>query len=154
MNIAIETYRQKAVHKDVVVSLQYSPSGQYLVSADQSGGIVIWPRGTRRGSRRIQSPYAPLTGAWFSEDEKWIIAGHQGGRVGLFSLPKGKLEARIQLKTEYPEGTILSGTSRAILNSTVLAFSPANNRNLYVALEWRDFFTLQRPTMEVTGHVH
>ena len=154
MSIQIEKYRQKRAHKDIIVGLRYSPTGRFLVSADRSGEIIVWPQGDPRGAQLVCSPYAPLTGVWFSEDEKWLLAGYQGGHLLVYGFPKIKLEAEVRLKPDRPEGYILSGTSRPVLNWVVLAVCPSNDSNIYAVLEFRDFFTIQRETLQVTNYVH
>lgn len=154
MTIQIEKYRQKRVHKDTIVGLRYSPTGRFLVSADRSGEIIVWPQGDPRGAQRVCSPYAPLTGVWFSEDEGWLLAGHQGGHLLVYGLPKIKLEAEVQLKPDRPEGYILSGTSRPVLDWVVLAICPSSDSNIYAVLEFRDFFMIRREVLQVTNYVH
>lgn len=154
MTIQLEKYRQKKAHKNTIVSLRYSPTGRFLVSADQSGEIIIWPGGRPHGAKRIRSPYEVLTGVWFSEDEEQLLVGHEGGHLLVYSLPKPKLEAKVQLEPGRPEGYILSGTSRPILNWVVLAICPSIDSNLYAILEFRDFFTIRRQDLQVTNHVH
>lgn len=154
MAIRIEKYRQKKAHKDTIVGLRYSPTGRFLVSADQSGEIIVWPEGQPNGAKHVRSPYEPLTGVWFSEGEEWLLAGHQGGHLLVYSLPKLKLEAEVQLKPGRPEGYILPGTSRPVLDWVVLAICPSIDSNLYAILEFRDFFTIRREGFQVTSHVH
>jgi WD40 repeat protein len=154
MSIQLEKYRQKKAHKDIVVSLRYSPTGRFLVSADQSGKIVVWPEGRTRGVKQVRSPYEVLTGVWFSEDEEWLLAGHEGGHLLVYSLPKLKRKAEIRLKPSRPEGYMLSGTSKTVLNWVVLTICPSIGSDLYAILEFRDFFAIRRQDLQVTNHVH
>ncbi len=154
VTIQIEKYIQKNRHKDTIVKLQYSPTGRFLVSADRSGEIIIWPEGQSQGSQRVCSPYSSLTGVWFSEDEERLLVGHQDGHLLIYELPKMKLEADVQLKPDRPKGYILSGTSRSVLDWVVLAVCPSNNTNLYAVLEFRDFFTIRREGFQVMKQTH
>jgi WD40 repeat protein len=154
MTIQIEKYRQKNAHKDVIIKIQYSPTGNYLVSTDRSGEIIVWSENKLWRNKRIYSPYAPLTGVWFSEDENLFLAGYQGGHLLAYSLPKFKPEAEVQLKTNRPEGYILQGALKPVLDYVILATCPLNDANIYVVLEFRDFFMVQRETFQVTNYVH
>lgn len=150
----IEKYRQKKAHKDTIVTVQYSPTGMYLVSADRSGDIIISPEGNPRHAQRISSPYQPLTGVWFCEDEEWLFIGHQDGYLLVYSLPKNKMEAEIQLKPDRPKGYTLSGTSRSVLNWVVLAVCPSGDVNIYAVLEFRDFYTIRHDGFQVANYIH
>ena len=153
--IQIEKCQQKKVHRDTVVTVRYSPSGRFLVSADQSGEIIFWPRGDLHGVKPVRSPLATLTGVWFTENEEWLLAGHQGGYLLFYGLPKIKLAAEIQLKPDRSDKTsILSGTSRPILDWVVLGVGPSDDSNLYAILEFRDFFTIRSEDFKVTNHTH
>jgi WD40 repeat protein len=153
--IQIEKCQQKKAHKDTVVTVRYSPSGRFLISADQSGEIIFWPRGDLHGVKRVRSPLAPLTGVWFTENEEWLLAGHQGGSLLFYSLPQIKLATEVQLKPDRSDKTnILSGTSRPILDWVVLAVGLSNDSNFYAILEFRDFFTVRAEDFKVTNHTH
>lgn len=153
--IRIEKCQQKKVHKDTVVAVRYSPSGRFLISADQRGEIILWPRGDLHGVKRVRSPLASLTGVWFSENEEWLLAGHQGGSLLFYSLPKIKLATKVQLIPDRSDkSNILSGTSRPILDWVVLVVSPSNDSNLYAILEFRDFFIIRSEDFKVTNHTH
>jgi WD40 repeat protein len=154
MFIQIDNFIQKISHKDSIVELKYSPSGKFLISADRSGEIIIWSRGESKDVKLIQTSYSPLTGIWFSEDEKWLISGYQGGNTLIYNFPEMNLEAEIKLKTDYPEGYILSGTSRPTLNWVVLVVGPLNDLNFYAVLEFRDFFTIRREDFKVIRYNH
>ncbi len=154
MTIQIEKYIQKNRHRDTIVKLQYSPTGRFLVSADRSGEIIIWPEGKSHGAQHVCSPYSSLTGVWFSENEEWLLVGHQDGHLLIYELPKMKLEADVQLKTDRPNGYILSGTSRSVLDWVVLAVCPSNNPDLYAILEFRDFFAIHREGFQVRKQTH
>ena len=154
MNIQIENYLQKISHKDTIVSIKYSPSGKFLVSADLSGEIIVWLNSEKQDTKHVKAPYTPLTGVWFSEDEKWLISGHQGGRIFIYSFPDINLIADTKFKTDYPEGYILSGTSRPTLNWIVLIVCPSDDLNFYAVLEFRDFFTIKREDMRVLKYSH
>lgn len=151
----IEKCQQKKAHKDTVVNVRYSPSGRFLISADQSGEIIFWPRVDLHGAKRVRSPFTPLTGVWFTENEEWLLVGHQGGSLMVYSLPKIKLATEVQLKPDRSDKmNILSGTSRPILNWVVLVVGPSNDSNLYAILEFRDFFTIRLKDFKVTNHTH
>ena len=154
MSIQIDNFIQKIAHKDIIVKLKYSPSGKFLISADRSGEIIIRLRGESKDVKLIRTSYSPLTGIWFSEDEKWLISGYQGGNTLIYNFPEMNLEAEIKLKTDYPEGYILSGTSRPTLNWVVLVVCPSNDLNFYAVLEFRDFFTIRREDFKVTKYNH
>jgi WD40 repeat protein len=155
--IGIEKFHQKKAHKDTIVRVRYSPTGRFLVSADRSGEFIIWPEGNPRGSKRFRSSCSTLTDVWFSEDEKLLFVGHQGGLFFIYDLTKkNKLVAEVQFNTDRSNTpTILSGTSRPILDYVVMAVCPVGSPNIYVALEFRDFFSLSRDNLEVTykGHI-
>ncbi|HLO16487.1 MAG TPA: hypothetical protein VK206_16765 [Anaerolineales bacterium] len=151
----IEKFRQKNAHKDAIVRMRYSPTGQFLVSADRSGEFMIWPGGNSRGSKRFCSSRSTLTDVWFSEDEKLLFIGHQDGLLLIYEFPKIELTAKVQLKPDRSDpSTILSGTSRPILDYVVMVVCPAGSPNVYVALEFRDFFSLSRNNFEVTNKSH
>lgn len=154
MSIQIDKFIQKIAHKDTIVELKYSPSGKFLISADRSGEIIIWLRSESKDVKLIQTSYSPLTGAWFSEDENWLISGYQSGNILIYNFPEMNLEAEIKLKTDYPEGYILSGTSRPTLNWVVLVVCPLNDLNFYAVLEFRDFFTIRREDFKITKYNH
>ena len=153
--VRIEKFRYKNVHKDIIVRMRYSPTGRFLVSADRSGKIIIWPEGNQRGSKHFCSSCSYLTDVWFSEDEKLLFVGHQGGLLSIYQLPKIKLVAEMQLKPDRSDApAILSGTSRPILDYVVMAVCPIDSPNIYVALEFRDLFSLSRDELKVINRVH
>jgi len=155
MKIQIEKYRQKKRHREVIVGVQYSPTGRFLASADQSGEIIVWPGGHLRGARRVCSPYSLLTGIWFSEDEEFLMAGHQGGCLLVYALPEFELAAEIVLKTDHTNGPkVQKGASGPLLNRVLLAVWPSNALNLYAILEFNDFFTIRREDFQITNHIH
>jgi WD40 repeat protein len=143
----------KKKHRAPIVNVKYSPSGKYLISADQEGKIVLWLNHSFWGTKSIFSPHTPLTGVWFSEDEEWLISGHQHGYLLVLSLPKLKISKEIQLG-ENTKKNILSGTSRPILNWVVHANMPMGNQHLNAALEFRDFYSLQYDSLKIMEHKH
>jgi len=146
-------FRLKKSHKQPLCQVRFGPSGAFLVSADSGGLLRLWPRGTAKGRRDIYSKGSPLTGAWFSEDGRWLLAGHQGGTAALFVLPKGKPVARLRLKSGAGPGfQILSGTSRPILDWTILAVVPAGGPSMWITLEAREFFTVDNRDFSVIAH--
>lgn len=155
MTIAIERYRAKPGHSSTPVAVRYSPNGRFLVSADQTGAIIARPRSRFSFRKSARSPYSPLTGIWFTEDQQSLLAGCQGGRLLLYSLPKLHLTAEVHLKPD-DEGRspVLSGAATPILNWVVLALAPASDSNLYAVLEFRDFFTIRRDGLQATGCKH
>jgi WD40 repeat protein len=155
ITIDIGKYRQKKPHRDTLVRMRYSPKGRYLVSADKSGEIILWTQANMREPRRFYSLTETLTDVWFSEDEKWLLIGHQGGKLRIYEVPQMKLVADIQLKPERSEdSTILSGTSRPILNYVVMASSLQNSDYIFVVLEFRDFFLLKKDDFQVSFAWH
>jgi len=100
IELDIGKYRQKKGHRDTIVRMRYSPSGRYLVSADKSGQMALWPQTERRDPRRFDSLPGTLTDVWFSEDEKWLLVGHQGGWLCIYEVPKAKLVISLQLKPD------------------------------------------------------
>jgi WD40 repeat protein len=153
--IKIEKCRQKKVHKDNIVRVRYSPTGRFLVSGDRSGTFIIWPEANPRASKRFCSSSSTLTDIWFSEDETLLFVGHQGGILLIYDLPKIKLRAEIQLHPDRSDtSTILSGTSRPILDYVVMTVCPIGSPNIYVALEFRDFFSLSRDNLKVNNSSH
>jgi len=150
ISLDIGKYRHKKRHRETIIRMRYSPSGRYLVSADKSGQIFLWPRTNGRHPRRFDSLAETLTDVWFSEDEKWLLVGHQGARLCIYEVPKIKLVTSIQLKPERNEASsILSGTSRPILNYVVLALCPQASDSFLVVLEFRDFFLLKKDDRQV-----
>src|SRR5512136_247308 len=138
--LEIEKYRQKKPHRDTIVRMRYSPLGRFLVSADKSGELILWPQADRRDPRRFYSRSETLTDVWFSEDEKWLLVGHQGARLCIFELPKINLVADLQLKPDRTgSSSILSGTSRPVLDYVVMASCPRDSDDIFVVLEFRDF---------------
>jgi len=150
----IEKFRQKKRHRDTIVRIRFSPLGQYAVSADKSGELFFWPKGDFHRAKRFYSSESTLTDVWFSEDEKQLFVGHEEGLLLVYDIPGLKLIAEVQLETDQSaSGTILSGTSKPILDYVVLAVSPKRSQNIFVALEYHDFFCLSKD-FQVTNEKH
>jgi WD40 repeat protein len=154
MTIDLEKYRQKKAHPDTIATLRYSPSGKFLVTTDRSGKIILWQPERIRAARSVSSPYSTLTGAWFSEDEHWLLAGHQQGNIVVYSLPELKLLGQVTLNTNR-SGTknILSGAT-PVLDWVIFISAPAGDPDFYAVLEFCDFFTIRREGFQVLDHKH
>lgn len=153
--ISLDRYRRKDAHRETIVAACYSPSGKYLVTADRGGTVAVQLREGGQKPRTIRTRDSTLTGAWFSQDEKWLLWGCQGGRLHIHNLPDLGLVDQVQLgpQRSAPEN-ILSGTSRPVLDWVVLTVCPQGDASCYAVLEFRDFFTIRRAGPEVAGHRH
>lgn len=145
---------KKLKHDDSVVSVKYSPTGRFFVSVASNGEIFILDRDRRFfREKRFHSLFTPITGFWFSEDEKWLLVGHQYGNLLIYKLPEAKIYDKIQLNTDRTDkSSILSGTSRPILDWIVLANYSAR-RNLYVFLEAHELFEIELKPRQVKHHL-
>lgn len=154
MTINLEKHRKRNAHTDTIASVRYSPSGRFLATADKGGKIVLWQRGRLRAAKSVCSPYSPLTGVWFSEDEHRLLAGHENGHIIVYALPDMKNIGHVQLKTNRSASmNVLAGTT-PVLDWVLLVISPANDPNFYAVLEFCDFFTIRREDLHVMNHTH
>jgi WD40 repeat protein len=154
LGIEIEKYRRAKVHDSTIVAVRYSPSGSFLATADSGGKIVVWPRGLQRGVKSVCSAYSPLTGIWFSEDEQWLIAGHQQGHIVAYQVPKLQIVGHLQLSTgRKGSENVLAGTT-PVLDWVILVICPANDPNFYAVLEFCDFFTIRRQDLHIVKYKH
>jgi len=153
--INVENYLQKRIHSEAIVDLKYSKTGCFLVSADKGGNIALWPRGKLNRAKNTRSPFESITGVWFSEDEKWLFAGYRQGRFAVYKLPKLKSRKKITLNTNRSlASSILSGTSRPILDEVVAIIHPDENQFMFVILEFRDLFKIQKDNFKTIKHQH
>jgi WD40 repeat protein len=152
--INLDKFRQKKTHTDTIASITYSPSGNYLATADRSGKITLWEPGRPRTMRSVSTPFVPLTGIWFGEDESCLLAGCQPGQLLVYHLPDLQIQGQMRLDT-HRTGTdqLLQGTT-PVLDWVFFAASPARENFLYAALEFCDFFTVRREDLHVEDHTH
>jgi WD40 repeat protein len=81
--------------------------------------------------------------------------GHQGGLLLVYDFPKIKLVAEVELKPDRTDtNSILSGTSKPILDYVVMVVCPSDLAKIFVALEFRDFFCLLKDNLNVTTKKH
>jgi hypothetical protein len=151
----LEKFRQKNWHRNKIVRMRFSQTGQYLVSADNSGEIILSTKDNFLNPKRIIHSSPDLTDVWFSEDEKLLFAGHIKGFLQIYELPKSRLTGETYLKPDISDrSTVLSGTSKSVLDYIIMAVCPVNSQFIHIALEFRDFFTISRNSLEVVHKIH
>jgi WD40 repeat protein len=154
-DFVLEKFRQKNQHRDKIVRMRFSPTGQYLVSADISGEILLRTKDNFQNPKRIIHSSPDLTDVWFSEDEKLLLVGHIKGFLQVYELPKARIAGETHIKPDISNrSTVLSGTSRSVLDYIIMAICPVNSQFIHIALEFRDFFTISRNSLEVVKKIH
>ena len=152
--IDLEAYRRKKVHTETIGALAYSPNGKYLASADRAGKISLWEAGRSRLVRSVGTPFTPLTGIWFGEDESRLLAGCQPGQLLVYDLPDLHIKKQVRLDTHRSgPDQLLQGTT-PVLDWVIFVAAPAREEFLYATLEFCDFFTVHQEGLKVLDHTH
>lgn len=114
-----------------VTSLDYSPDGSQLASADDLGAVVIWniPGGELSGDV-IQVTDSPIYSVLFNPDSQTIAVGDENGEVSLWDVATQQKTQTLSVDSETinalafsPDGKLLAAGSE---NDTILLWDPSN----------------------------
>src|SRR5258708_2617665 len=77
-------------HQNIVLSLNFSPNGQCIVSCSYDDKVTIWR--LRDGSSRVLTPYKlyPFS-VRFSLDGRYVASGDGVGKLLIWNVQTGKL---------------------------------------------------------------
>ncbi len=78
-----------------ILSLAFSPGGQYLVSGDSAGFIFVWDTAT--GERKVRMEHNnAVNSVDFSPDGLWIVSGSEDTTARVWEAATGRLIATMQ----------------------------------------------------------
>ena len=75
-------------HAGDVQAVAWSPDGAWLVTGDDHGNLLLWPKGQGPGKKLETGPSA-IGAVTFSESGREVIAGDHAGNIWMWTLTTG-----------------------------------------------------------------
>jgi hypothetical protein len=76
-------------HTDWVYSIEYSPDGVLLATADRSGGLFVWESDTAREYQNLQGHKGPITDVAWRLDSNLLASASEDGTIKLWEMENG-----------------------------------------------------------------
>jgi WD40 repeat protein len=126
-----------------VLSVCFSPDGEYLASADHFHAVSVWEVATGKIVRTFKGPGRVLTQVAFSPDGKHLASGSYGGAVRIWDVARGRpvtpTEAHIGgmiVAAFSPDGKLAASSGE---DGTVRLWDPSTGKQLRVFRELKGF---------------
>ncbi len=89
-------------HTDWITAIAFSPDGQWLVTADRSGGAYLWEAATGREVATLRGHKSEVTAACWRADSQLVATSGLDGTVRLWNRAEGK---QVKSWTAHAGGT-------------------------------------------------
>ncbi len=76
-------------HTDWIYSIEYSPDGVLLATADRSGGLFVWEADTVREYQNLQGHKGPVTDVAWRLDSNLLATASEDGTIKLWEMENG-----------------------------------------------------------------
>jgi WD40 repeat protein len=86
------------LHKAAVIDLEFSPDGQYLVTASWDDSVLLWNLKSASSHRRLAEG-VDISSVAFSQDGRWLVIvvsiGERGGELHLWDAKRWQLQEKL-----------------------------------------------------------
>ncbi len=76
-------------HTDWIYSVEFSPDGVLLATADRSGGLFVWESDTAREYQNLQGHKGPITDVAWRLDSNLLASASEDGTIKLWEMENG-----------------------------------------------------------------
>ena len=123
LNLPTATLKKQLVHDNSLTRVKISPSGNILVSGDETGKLNIWDLQSGRLQKMLTGHNSKIKSIAISPDEKTIVSTEDYGQIKIWDLISGKLKATFtghDYSILYPVGIVI------LNNNTLVSWNEKN----------------------------